>query len=357
MEQRDNLHWTNRRINSYNKAINIVFSAREAAKSTVANLDMTYIPWTKTHAPALYLVRNPIEINVPLIQKIEDTINKWLEKPITITYKKGEFKDGIVDLFIDGEVFIRILACNIPLRRIKQGLLPNVSVIIADEWFINPKVNEKYLKGEAFILKEIYTTYKRERLDKGKPLKMYFLGNLYSLYNPLFLWLKISPNKLRFGECLVGENYVVEWYKLNPLLVEKILKENPLYEFDDEYVKYAVNGQPINDLHIKVEPKQPPNYQLRFVFKNEDKYIGIFQNNYWEDNADIYYCKFLEREEISRRRVAYVFNFNDMVEGTELFSKDELNRLNRFKIAMRRRLVAFQSIDCYYLTEEIYYNL
>ena len=357
MNIRDNIHWSNRAISGYNKPINIVLSAREAAKSTVANLDMTYSVWLKTKAPTLYLVRNSVEINEMLIDKIQATINKWIAEPIQFEYKQSEFVKGCCDLYVKGEIMIRLLSCSIPMRRLKQGLLPNVSTIIADEWFVNPKLNEKYLKGEALILKEIYTTYKRERLDKGKPLKMWFLGNVYSLYNPIFMWLGISPNKLRYGEFLVGDNYVVEWYALLPELVEKILAEDPLYEFDEEYKQYALNGQPINDTNIKVIVSQPPNYQLRYVFRIENKYIGIFQNNYWEDHADIFYCRFLDVEEISRRRVAYVFNFSDMVSGTELFSKEEINRLNKFKIAMRRRLVAFQSIDCYYLTEEIYYNL
>lgn len=357
MEVRDNLHWSNRAINGYNKAINIVLSAREAAKSTVANLDMTYYQWQKTKAPTLYLVRNSVEINEMLISKIESTINKWIEDPIKLEYKQSEFVKGCCDLYIKGEIFIRLLSCSIPLRRLKQGLLPNVATIIADEWFVNPKLNEKYLKGEAFILKEIYTTYKRERLDKGRPLKMWFLGNVYSLYNPVFLWLGISPNKLRYGEFLVGQNYVVEWYALKPELIAKILAEDPLYEFDEEYKQYALNGQPVNDSNIKVITTQPNNYQLRFVFRIEGKYIGIFQNNFWDETSDIFYCRFMDVDEISRRRVAYVFDFGELVQGSELFSREESSRLNRFKVAMRRRLIAFQSIDCYYLTEEIYYNL
>ena len=109
---------------------------------------------------------------------------------------------------------------------------------------------------------------------------MYFLGKPYSLYNPIFVWLGIKPSKLKFGQILVGDNYVVEWYALLPELKAKILADNPLYEFDEEYKEYAFEGQPINDENIKTAP-MPNDYHLRFVFKIEGKYIGIFQNNYW----------------------------------------------------------------------------
>lgn len=358
MFERDNLHYNFRKIDGYNKPINIVISAREAAKSTSAVLDKIYYPFKKTGAKVLYLVRYPIEINEALVETIQDTIiNKFTDDNVHITYNRSAMRQGgVLDLKINGVVFCRILAVSIPLRRIKQALLKDIGCIIFDEFIVNPRKNEKYCKGEAFAIAEIYTTYKRERLDKGRPLKMYFLGNPYSLYNPIFVWLGIKPSKLKFGQILVGDNYVVEWYALLPELKAKILADNPLYEFDEEYKEYAFEGQPINDENIKLAT-MPNDYHLRFVFKIEGKYIGIFQNNYWQDHEDIYYCKYMTKEEISRRRVAYCFDFADMVDGCSLFSREEKNRFNKFKIAMRKRLVAFESIDCYYLIEEIYNNL
>lgn len=354
---RDNIHYNFRRIDGYKKPINIVISGREASKSTSVILDKCYYPFKKKGTTTLYLVRNVVEINEALILSIQDNIiNKFTDDNVKFEFNKGAFRDGIVDIKINGKLFMRILALSIPLRRIKQALLKDIGVIVFDEFIINPRKAEKYIKGEAFTISEIYTTYKRERQDKDVPLKMYFLGNPYSLYNPIFLWLGVSPSKLRMGECLVGENYVVEWYKLLPELREKILKDNPLYQFDEDYKQYAFEGRPINDENIKIS-KLPLSYHLRFVFKHEGKYIGVFQNNYWEDHADLYYCCFLSQKEISNRRVAYCFDFGELINGCALLSNEDRNKFNKFKIAMRRRLVAFQSIDCYYLIEEIYYSL
>lgn len=353
---RDNLHYNFRKIDGYNKPINIVISAREGAKSTSFVLDKSYLPWKKNGQITLYLVRNVVEITEALIQSIENIINKFTDDNVRFLFSKASMRDGIVDIKIKDKLFMRIIALNISVRRIKQSLTNNVGVIGFDEFIINPRQNEKYLKGEANKIAEIYTTYKREKADKEKPLKMYFLGNPYSLYNPIFMWLGISPSKLHLGQFLVGEDYVVEWYDLLPELRAKILAENPLYKFDEDYKTYAFEGKPVNDTNIKVAPF-PKNYHLQFVFKIENRFIGVFQNNYWEDHADLYYCKFMTREEISSRRVQYCFDFGEMIDGTSLFSNDDRNKFNRFRIAMRKRLVAFASIDCYYLIEEIYFNL
>lgn len=358
MKERDNLHYTFRKIDGYNKPINIVISAREAAKSTSFNLDKAYFKWKKDGSTILYLVRQVVEINEALIESIQDNIlNKFTDDNVQFQYSKSAMRDGILDIKINGKLYMRILALSIPLRRIKQALLKDIGIIVFDEFIINQRQGEKYLKEEAFKINEVYTTYKRERLDQGKPLKMYFLGNPYSLWNPIFMWLKIKPSKLHLGECLVGDEYVVEWYKLTDALKKKILEDNPLYQFDEEYKAYAFDGQPILDTNIKVEPQLPSRFSLRFVFRISNRYIGVYNNNYWEDGADLYYCQFIKEDEFSKRKTAYCFDFGELVNRCALISKEDYYKFNKFKIAMRKRQVAFQSVDCYYLIEEIYYNL
>ena len=358
MKERDNLHYNFRTIDGYNKPINIVISAREAAKSTSFNLDKAYFKWKKDGATILYLVRQVVEINEALIESIQDNIiNKFTDDNVKFQYSKTAFRDGIVDIKINGKIYMRILALNIPSRRIKQALLKDIGVIVFDEFIINQRLGEKYLPSESTKIAEIYTTYKRERIDNGLPLKIYFLGNPYSLYNPVFMWLGISPSKLKLGEILVGKNYVVQWYKLTEELKAKILADNPLYEFDEDYKAYAFDGKPILDENIKLEPQVPSRFSIRFLFRIEHKIIAVYNNNYWEDGADLYYCKFISPEDASKRRTMYCFDFGDLVNRSALVSKSDISKFNKFKIAMRKRQVAFQSIDCYYLVEEIYFNL
>lgn len=358
MVERDNLHFNFRTIDGYNKPINIVISAREASKSTSFNLDKAYFKWKKDGTTILYLVRQVVEINEALITSIQDNIiNKFTDDNVKFQFSKASFRDGIVDIKIDNKLYMRVLALSIPLRRIKQALLKDIGVIVFDEFIINQRTGEKYLKNESFKISEIYTTYARERQDKTQALKMYFLGNPYSLMNPVFMWLGVDTQKIKFGQCLVGEDYVIQWYALKEELKAKILKDNPLYKFDEFYKSYAFDGQPVLDKNIKLEPNVPSRYNLRFLFRIESKFIGVFQNNYWEDGADLYYCQFISDADVSKRKTAYCFDFGELMTGTALISKDDIYKFNKFKIAMRKRQVAFQSIDCYYLVEEIYYNL
>lgn len=354
MKEMDNLHYNFREIDGYNKPFNIIISPREAGKTTSAWVSKVYRPWCKTHKPWLYLVRNANEITESLITGIETPINKFND-PVDLIYARQDLESGICDIYIneDGvkKLFIRILALSIKLRKIKLSLIPNIGGVLMDEYIIDPTCGEKYLKGEEMKIKEIYTTYRRE---SESILKMYFLGNPYSLYNPLFVWLGIDTKQLKEGAIIVGGQYVIQCYKLKQELVDKILHDNPLYEFDDSYKMFALQGMAVNDMHIKTGAF-PPNYQLRFVVRINDTNIGIFKNDFFKDKEDKYYCK--EVMAISSDRKIFTFNFTDVINRSVLVGLDERRKLENFRNAFRKRQVVFSNINIYYLVEEIYYNL
>lgn len=357
-----------RNIDGFNKSINVFISPREPGKTDTTWWEKIYSQWIVNKRPWIYFVRQVVEISDAIFVDIQDTIiNKWANEPVEFQYTKGAFKDGIVDIKIKGEIFFRVVALSITLKRIKQAKLPNIGGIFMDEFIINPKADERYLSQEFFKIKEAYTTYKREYHGKGN-LKMYFCGNPYSLFNPLFVGLGVDVTKLRKDEYIeqgegnwklqqhifVGQEYAIEWGVLHPKLKEKLLKENPFYRFDEEYSDYALEGMAINDKNIKLG-ELPKNFAIAFVLKMSGKYIGIFQNNYLDDLEDYYFCKFLD--EVSSKRCIYCFDFDEMVERSILISLDERMKLQRFKNAMRKRLVSFEDINVYYYVEEVYKNL
>ena len=353
--QLDNLHYDFRKIDGYNKPFNIIISPREAGKTSMAWLKKVYLPWKRTHKPWLYLVRNANEITEALIDGIELPINKFTEDNVRLVYNKTSLESGICDIFImednEKKLFIRILALSIKLRKIKLSLIPNIGGVLMDEYIIDPKCGEKYLKGEDMKIKEIYTTYRRE---SDSILKMYFLGNPYSLFNPLFMWLGVDSKKLKEGAILVGDKYVVECYQLKEELKEHILQNNPLYEFDDSYKAYAFDGLAVNDMNIKIGT-MPLNYSLKFIIRINNINIGIFKNDFWQDKCDRYYCK--EIRGFSNERSIFAFDFNDLVDRCVLVSLDERRRLENFKNSFRKREVVFSNINIYYLVEEVYFNL
>ena len=375
--QRDNLHYSYRPIDGYNKAFNIVISPRELGKTSQMWMDKIYTPWKKNHKPWIYLVRQAVEIDDALIESIFSTnMNKFTDDNLHPIYKSSSFSDGIVDIFLevkhlekkevkqdDGSLkmedvevsekflFFRIVSLNIKMYRIKKAILRNIAGVFMDEFIINPEFAEKYLPKEFERLQEAYSTWRREA---DGVLKMYFVGNPYSLFNPLFVGLKVDIAKLKRDSFYVGDYFIIHWAVLSDELRNKILEENPFYKFDEEYSNYAVDGCAVNDKNIRVG-KQPKNFYLSFVLKMNGKFIGVFQNNYMESLEDRYFCKFLD--EVSARRTIYCFDFTEMVERSILVSMDERMKLKRYKEAMRKRLVTFEDINVYYYMEEVYKNL
>ena len=352
-QPRDNIHFSWRPIDGFNKAFNFAMSPREPGKTDSTWWEKIYCSWYEKKTPWMYMVRQSVEITEAAIQDIEDYLNKWSIEEIKFQYTKGNFKDGIVDIKINGELFFRIVSLSIPLRRLKLAKIPNIGGIFMDEYIIDPRSGEKYIPNEAFKIKEAYTTWRRSYEGRGV-LKCYFCANPYSLFNPLFVDWGVEIGKLRKGESYVGEAYVIHWGVLHPLLREKLLKENPLYQFDEEYNQYALEGSAVNDKNIKLGVL-PANYSMQFVLRYQKKNIGIFKNNYIDDLADLYFCQFID--EVSARRCIYCFDFADMVDRTILLSLDEREKLQRFKNSFRKRLVSFKDINVYYFIEEIYKNL
>lgn len=363
---RDKIHMSWRPIDGLNKAINVFISCREPGKTDTTWWEKIYSNWVEDSRPWAYLVRQVVEITEAMIQDIQDNINKWAIDPVEFQYTKGSLKDGIVDIKIDGKLFIRIIALSLPLRRIKLAKIPNINSLFMDEYIIDPKSGEKYLKNEYFKIKELYTTYRREYQGKGM-MKMYFAGNPYSLFNPLFVGLGVDVAKLKkdvykevngewklYNNIYVGGEYAIEWGVIHPLLRKQLLEKNPFYQFDEDYSEYALEGCAVNDRNIKLATL-PKNFYLSFVLKMNGKYIGIFQNNYINDLEDRFFCKFLD--EVSAKRSIYCFEFEEMVERSILMDREEREKLQRFKNSMRKRTTSFEDINVYYYMEEVYKNL
>lgn len=354
----DNLHYEFREIDGYNKDISVVISPREPGKTSMFWLKKIYLPWLKDKRPWIYLVRMNVEITEALIESIADSIlNKFTDDHVDLIYTKGAFKDGIVDVYLinkdiqEKELFFRIVSLNIPLRRIKLAVLRNAKGSFMDEFIINPKSGEKYIPQEYAKIQEAYTTWRRE--CDGR-FKMYFCGNPYSLFNPLFVGLGVDIARLKRDSFYVGDFFVIHWATLKPELRQHLLEVNPFYQFDEDYSNYALDGQAVNDKNIKLGT-QPINFYLAFVIKVSGKFIGIFQNNYIDYLEDRYFVKFLD--EVSAKRTIYCFEFEEMVNRSILMSIDEKGKLQRYKEAMRKRLVSFEDINVYYFMEEVYKNL
>ena len=353
MVELDNIHFNTRKIDSYNLPFNFAISEREAGKSTAFWLK-SYNAFVENGSTTLVVRRKVVHITKAYIDDIAQIINKFTDDRVIFQYSQSTIKDGIVDIYINEKRFMRICALSVDITALKSLVLRDLKFIIFDEFICNQRFGEKYLKDEATKFMEVYNTFRRE----SEGLKCYFLGNPYSLYNPYFMFFGVNTAKLKRGAIVSDKkSYVIQCYEILPELRKKILEENPLYQFDNAYTKYAFEGQNVNDQNIIIRDKLPPNFRLLYVFKTANKYIGLYRDSIWSEEDILYYCQFLNGESISKRRDIICFDFEELVERTVMLSPDERYKFQRVKDAMRKRLIAFSSIECYYLIEEIYFNL
>lgn len=349
--RKDKLHISLRRVDSYNKPFNFIISEREAGKSS-AILTKAYKMFKKKHRTTLIIRRLIADITETYINDCAKVINKFLpkEKQIEISFKKGSIKEGVVDVFIGDETFLRIIALSNPMSRIKSTMIKNPAMIIFDEFICNNRAGEKYLDQEAFKFKEIYNTYQRE--CHGYILKCYFMGNPYSLYNPYFSDLDVNTLELHPGAFICAKNYVIYCYRIKDKLREAILKRNPLYQFDESYKKYAFYGQAVNDSQFIIVPKRPEKFYLRYVFRINNKYLHVWSNS---DNDYLYNVKYyLEVMNSTETNRVYAIDFNNLVQNTSLVTAQLKCLFIRLKQAISTRTVSFNNIEAGYLSEALY---
>lgn len=349
--QLDSIHYSYRDIDGYNRPFNFIMGAREVGKSAMFWMNKIYARWKNSGKPWIILTRSSVEINEAFITSIFDSIiNKFTDDNITPEFNKGAFKDGIVDVKIKDKLFFRIVSLSIPLRRIKLAVLKNIDGVMMDEYIIDSRTGEKYIKEEAFKIKEAYTTWRRE--SEGI-LKCYFLANVYSLFNPLFVSWKVDVNKLKKGSFYVGDSFVIHWCEINPELRNKLLEANPLYKFDEDYLDYALAGNSRNDKNIRLGTL-PKNFYMKFVFRIAGNYLAIYQNNNFDDE-DRFFIKI--ESSVSIKRHIYTIDIEEMIDRTILLSSEEKYRLNSLLTSFRKRMVVFEDVNSYYLFEEIYRQL
>ena len=355
MEEFDNIHYTTRKIDGYNMAFNFIISSRDAGKSTYIWVKKVYKAFKEEGRPSVVLRRKVVHITEEYIKDISNIINKFTDDNVKFKFSRGSLKDGIVSVYIGSDLFIRVIGLSVDINQLKSACLPNIKYMIFDEFISNPRYKEKYLTNEASKFMDVYDTYMRESKTF---LKCYFMGNPYSLYNPYFLFFGVDSSKLKLGVYLTDNvRYVVEVYQVCEELKQQLLKKNPLYQVDNDFVKYAFNGEAVLDKNIPLWKAMPNNFSLNICFKLSDKYLGVYKAQDYEAHDFYYFVQFINPNIISKRRDVYAFDFDDMVNGTQLITTPARLKLQLFKSAMAKREVVFNNIECYYLIEEIYQQL
>lgn len=365
MIKRDNIHLDGRRLDSYNKPFNFFITERETGKSTWAYSKM-YKTFIHHHRPSILIRRRINDITDIWINDVGETINQFLKTPITLDFKKGNIKEGVVDVRIktqiphidNNKVFFRVIALSNPKSRIKSLVLDDVAYMIFDEYILDTSCGEKWLPAEAMKFADMYKTFSRHAIKYGHQLKCYFLGNPYSVYSPYMTWLDVSLSKIKPGAFIVGNNYVIDCQQLSKELREYLLAKDPLYQFDNSFTRYLF-GVAINDTKYPIIEKQPVGYKLKYIFRFNHRNIGIFHQELNRDKPGYdcgkYWICILEDYKGSKN--IYACDFDNLVNGTILADNratDIHASTWRLRSAIGSRDVTYQSIECGYLIEGIF---
>lgn len=344
----DSLHYNLNTINGFQIPFMFIISEREAGKST-AVIMQSFKAFKKDKTPTILVRRHVADITDIYIDDLFKLINKFSDTPVEYHFKSGSIKQGIVDVYIEDDVFMRIIGLSIPLIRLKSLMLPKTKYIVFDEFICNLRGGEKYLKDESFKFFEMANTFIRE----SENLKFYFMGNPYSLFNPYFAKLGVDTSKIKRGNIYKGNGFLIECYEIKQELKEMILAKNPLYQFDNSYKKYAFDGINIDDQNIRILKTHPNNYYLKFIFRINGKFLHVYKNpNYSDSMFWIEQC-----DTISSSKIAFTFDFNEMINGTMLLTHSDMTTFKYFKQCFRNRMIEYSSIECYYYIEEIYSRL
>lgn len=352
----DNIHFNCSIIDGYNKDFNFIQSARSSGKTT-GIMRKSYKYRIKYNMATLILRRNIVDITELYIDDLKKVINKFLEddEKIEFFYKSSSLKDGMVDIYLSQDdlkhknnPYIRIIALSNRMNKLKGGVLMNVGLIIYDEYIIDVYNGEKYLPNEIMKFQEIYNTYQRE----SKNLKCYFLGNIYSVYNPFHEWKNIPYNKIVDGIILQGNNWVYNKYALNPKLKEELMK-NPIYADDVNYRKYALEGIPVNDLNKIIVSKLPQNFKLAYLFKTQNKWIGVYRTTIYNQESYLYWAGEIQWQE-EFQRMSMCFDFASLGYNSFIPDKDMIMKIRPLKYSLMNRRIAFDNIGTSYTLEYLY---
>lgn len=327
--------------------MNMIIGPREPGKTT----HLSARAWThvcKCGETLVYLARNPTLITDQLVEKVRGDMNKFFEVP-PFYMNSAAAKTGNVDVYCEGFPVMRIVALNMGRDLLKKVTVPHPSFILFDEFLRDTKAGDRYLTDEAGRFKELYSTIVREH----RGLKAYFIGNIYSLYNPYALDWGVDTTKLRPGMIYANDKCAVEMVTLTDKLKKEIIRKNPFYEFDDFYSRYAIDGKAKNDGSIVVVKSHPRNYSLDFTIRTGSRLIGVYSRR-GEKAPYKYWVGWANGNE---RKKAYAYDIKEVVENTKVVGRMDRYITYWFREAMGEHQVAFGDLACYYLIEEIYARL
>lgn len=342
-------------LDGYNKTFNLIMCPREAGKTAQIEYIKLYKTIINNRGSVIILKRYANEVSQNSIDTIIKRINRYLNADQKISCKNvkgllsgvGTFNIEQNKKIYKNEIMIIWLG---RIQKLKNTCIENVKYILFDEYCVNPK-SEKYQPEEFNSIIELYKTITRYT---DKKIKFYFCGNPYSKFNPFTDYFKVPFEKMKPHRFILGPEWCVWCYQLTKEKIER-LKKDPIYNYDDEYANFALEGSYLIDDKYKrliVKTHQPHSRLCYYIYYNNNLY-GIFNNN------NFFYFDLLKCILKKSKHKIYTLNplDNCLNENYEMIDENIRYRFRHLKNALKMNYIAFNSITAFLMLCEIYPQL
>lgn len=258
---------------SHNAFCNFVMSSRGPGK-TYDGKDRMINNFLEKGEESVYIRRTDTEI-----KDVKDTF--WAD--IKNKYPNHEFTVEGYEGFIDGKVAVYFIPLSTSLKK-KSKPLPNVTLIMYDEYVVPQGTNMRYLKDEMFFFFELLFSIIRDRDN----VKVYICANAISYVNPFFTYYQIEPDPKKRFQKFNDNTICLELFK-SDTYKEEILKTGfGKFIKNTPYSNYALDNEVYEDKEDFIKPNRSGNYAWVSAFKSNKYEIGVWLSletgEYYIDN-------------------------------------------------------------------------
>lgn len=224
---------------SYNQIFNFVVGNRGGGKSY--NFKRLCINrFLKTGSQFVWVRRYKPEVA---------NIDKFFED-IKEEYPCNEFEFKNKMFYCDGEVmgYVCTLSSSLAFRSTPY---PKVTTIVYDEFLINRKSHQQYLRNEVVAFLELFESVARKRDN----VSAYLVANNISVVNPYFTYFGLTPNPDQRYNKFMKKGIVVEFFADADFIEEKKNTRFGKALQGTQYGAYAIENKPLLDNDQFVEKK------------------------------------------------------------------------------------------------------
>ena len=325
------LYWNPKLTFSYNCLFNFITGMRGGGK-TYGALDYgigEYLKWKRKNrlSQFLYLRRMKTEL-----EKLTTCRGGRLFKAVEQEYENHVLRAESDILYCDKEVMGYAQALSTG-SLLKSNPMPNVDLIIFDEFIIDNRGTYHYLPDEVTKFLDLYETVAR-----GRDVKVLFLANAVTVTNPYFdYWHLNKPANGKIQRFGASKQILVENFVSPSLSAMKKDTRFGSIIAGTEYSDYAYDNEWLLDNTDFIEKKtQKSRYFITLNYKGQS--IGI-----WNDSEQWLY--YVSQDVDPDCPLVYSVTINDHTPNVMLFKAgSKLGWLKRLKDAYECGAVRYESI-------------